>query len=79
MQSKRDSLVEVTLNTLVGMAIALLTQLLWFPMIGKTFTPFEHLATTAVFTAVSVLRGYVIRRMFNNFTVKQVEQSRERS
>lgn len=64
-QSKRDSALEALTNLLIGASIALLSQFVWFPLIGKEFTLTENLMTTAFFTLISFIRSYLIRRIFN--------------
>jgi len=70
-QSKIDSILEVLTNILIGAAIALVAQLFWFPLIGKTFSLSDNLYTMAFFTLVSFIRSYSIRRMFNGKSVYQ--------
>ena len=70
-QSKLDSALEVSTNILIGAGIALMAQMIWFPIIGKDFTLTENLATTAFFTLVSFIRSYGIRRLFNGRSVYQ--------
>lgn len=68
-QSKIDSFLEVTTNILIGAGIALLAQIIWFPIIGKDFTLTDNLTTMAFFTFVSFIRSYSIRRLFNGKSV----------
>lgn len=68
-QSKLDSALEALTNILIGAGVALVAQLVWFPIIGKEFTIGENLATTAAFTAVSFVRSYALRRLFNGRSV----------
>ena len=70
-QSKMDSFLETFTNIAIGMCFALLTQILWFPVLGHTFTMAENVLTTVVFTAVSFIRMYVIRRAFDGRSVYQ--------
>ena len=64
-QSKLESLAEVILNVGIGWVIALMTQLIVFPLFGIYVTVGEQLSISVIFTAVSIIRGYVIRRWFN--------------
>lgn len=64
-QSKLESLAEVILNVAIGWVIALMTQLIVFPLFGIHVTVGEQLSISVIFTAVSIIRGYVIRRWFN--------------
>lgn len=72
MQRRRHSLMETLLSTAIGFAVALLTQLLVFPLLGKPFTFGENLLLSSIFTAVSIIRGYAVRRLFNHLHVKGI-------
>ena len=63
-QSRRMSLVEAITNVLVGYGLAVLTQILVFPMFGLQPSLSENLAIGAAFTAISLARSYVLRRTF---------------
>ena len=71
-QTKIDSVLEAITNILIGAGIALIAQLIWFPIIGKHFSLSENLATTAFFTVVSFTRSYGIRRLFNGRSIYQL-------
>lgn len=64
-QSKLESLAEVSLNVAIGWAVAFLAQLIVFPLFGINVTVGEQLSISVVFTVVSIIRSYVIRRWFN--------------
>lgn len=64
-QSKLESFVETCINTTIGYVVALLSQLLVFPMVGIDVPFSTNLEIGAWFTVISVARGYVIRRWFN--------------
>jgi len=68
-QSKKDSVIEALFNIAIGAGVALLAQLFWFPILGKSFTMCENIATTLFFTLVSFIRSYCIRRLFNGRSV----------
>lgn len=68
-QSKVDSALEAFSNVFIGSLVALLTQLIWFPLIGKDFTLYENLLTTACFTVVALCRSYLLRRLFNGKSI----------
>ena len=68
MQSKKNSFIESLLNTLVGFLISLLVQLLIYPILNIPVTIFQNIIITSVFTIVSIIRGYIIRRYFNSKT-----------
>ena len=63
-QSRTMSLVEAVANVAVGYGIAVITQLLVFPLFGLSTTLAENLAMGAIFTVVSIARSYMLRRLF---------------
>lgn len=64
-QTKLESFVETCINTAIGYVVALISQLLVFPLAG-IHVPFStNLEIGAWFTVISIIRGYVIRRWFN--------------
>jgi hypothetical protein len=64
-QSKLESLIETCINTAIGYVVALLSQLLVFPLVGIDVPFSTNLVIGAWFTVISIVRGYVIRRWFN--------------
>jgi hypothetical protein len=64
LQSRRASFVEASANVVVGLVVAFLAQQLIFPAFGLVTTLRQDLGIAAAFSAVSVLRGFVIRRLF---------------
>ncbi len=69
MQSRWMSLVESATNIVVGYCLAVLTQVLVFPMFGLSVSLGENLGIGAVFTVVSLARSFVLRRIFNGLSV----------
>jgi hypothetical protein len=61
------SLIESATNLAVGFGVALLTQALLFPLFGFHASAREHVTITIVFTVVSFVRSYALRRFFNRF------------
>ena len=66
-QSRRMSLIEAITNVAVGYALAVVTQMLMFPWFGLHASFGENLALGLVFTAVSLIRSYALRRLFTRF------------
>lgn len=66
-QSRRMSAVEAMTSTAIGYGVAVTTQLVVFPLFGLPATLGDSLAIGAIFTAVSVLRGYAVRRLFERW------------
>jgi len=66
MQSKRHSLLESITNTLAGFLVSLLIQLIIYPVMGIPVSFHQNLIITFIFTIASIIRGYVLRRLFNH-------------
>ena len=70
-QSRWMSLVEAVANVLVGYGVAVATQMAVFPLFGLTVTVTEKLLIGLIFTAVSIVRSYALRRGFEALRVRQ--------
>lgn len=68
-QSKKASAVEVTVNMVVGYIIAVTAQHFIFPLFGIYVSVSDNLMIGGLFTVVSILRSYFLRRLFNWCTV----------
>ena len=64
MQSRTMSFIEAVTNVVVGFALAVLTQVLVFPVFGIAVTFDQNVSIAVIFTLVSLARGYVLRRLF---------------
>lgn len=63
-QSRWMSPIEAITNVAAGYGIAVATQVLIFPAFGLHTTLEQNLKMGVVFTGVSLLRSYVLRRLF---------------
>jgi hypothetical protein len=63
-QSRRMSLIEAATNVAVGFILAIIIQIAMFPWFGLQASLADNLALGGVFTAVSLIRGYAMRRLF---------------
>ena len=61
---------ESLTNVGVGYILAVLTQLAVFPMVGLRATLGDSLILGLIFTAISIIRSYVIRRLFERMKVR---------
>jgi hypothetical protein len=64
-QSRAASLFETLTGTVTGFLFSIWVQRLLFPALGHDLALTENMIVASVFTAVSLLRGYVVRRTFN--------------
>jgi len=63
-QSRRMSLIEAIANVAVGFALAVAAQIVVFPWFGLHASLGENLTIGALFTGISLLRSYALRRLF---------------
>ena len=68
-QTRLMSLVESVANVIVGYGVAVVTQILIFPVFGLHTTLAQNLKMGAVFTVVSIARSYLLRRLFERIRV----------
>jgi hypothetical protein len=64
-QSRACSFFETLTSTLLGFVLSVVVQRLLFPAMGHDFGYAENMVVASIFTAVSILRGYTVRRVFN--------------
>jgi hypothetical protein len=72
-QSRWMALVEAVANVAAGFLLALLTQIALFPLLGITVSAADSLLISIVFTAVSILRSFTLRRLFEAVRVRQAK------
>jgi hypothetical protein len=65
MQTRKQSLIEASLNIGSGFILSMCVYQLVMPMFGYPVTLVDNLGITSIFTVVSVVRSYVWRRIFN--------------
>ncbi|WP_428541266.1 DUF7220 family protein [Profundibacter sp.] len=69
-QSRTMSLVEAIANVVVGYGVAVITQMLVFPVFGLHTTLTQNLKLGLVFTVVSIARSFTLRRVFEALRVR---------
>jgi len=70
-QSKTDSLVEALTNIAVGCVAAFLSQLVIFTYYGLPVSLVVNAKMTLFFTAISLVRSFFLRRLFNYLTLRR--------
>jgi hypothetical protein len=71
MQTRTQSAIEAVSNVVVGYLVALVSQLLIFPLFGIHVPLSSNLAIGAWFTVISLVRSYVLRRWFNGLKFRR--------
>ena len=64
-QTRLGSLIEAGLNIVIGYGVAVLSQIAIFPLFDIHIPLSDNLLIGLWFTAISLVRSYVIRRWFN--------------
>ena len=59
------SAIEAAASTAIGFAVSWVLTLTVLPIFGYAVTISHSFAITAIYTAASILRGYLVRRAFN--------------
>lgn len=71
-QSKLASLVEVATNMAVGFIVSAYAQAVIFPLYGfSTLSLTENVQIVTIFTIISMVRSYLVRRFFNWLTARK--------
>ena len=66
MQTKKQSLIETLTSVFAGWLIGVILNLTILPLFDYNITVVDSLWVSLIFTVISVVRGYVIRRAFNS-------------
>lgn len=67
-QSRRASLLESAANIAIGYGVAVAAQVVIFPMFGINIPMSDNLLIGGLFTIVSLVRSYCLRRVFNKLS-----------
>mgnify|MGYP007122431013 FL=1 len=66
MQSKLQSITEAIVNVVVGYGVAVWSQYIILPLFDIHVTIQDNLVIGLIFTVISVIRSYTLRRIFNS-------------
>ena len=66
MQTKKQSLVETLTNVGIGWFISFIANMLVLPLFGYNINLTDGVLISIIFTVISIIRGYVVRRWFNS-------------
>jgi uncharacterized membrane protein YgaE (UPF0421/DUF939 family) len=68
-QSRAGSAFEALLNIAIGCGVAFLGNLVFLPLVGLQITAGQNLTLTFLFTGLSLVRSYSVRRLFNRLGI----------
>ena len=66
MQTKKQSFIETLTSVFAGWLIGVILNLTILPLFDYNITVVDSLLVSLIFTVISVVRGYLIRRFFNS-------------
>ena len=66
MQTKRQSAIESLTSTTIGIIIGIVLNLTILPIFGYPVSVVDSLWISVIFTVISIIRSYIIRRWFNS-------------
>lgn len=71
-QRRIHSLLESIVNVIIGLAINIVAQSIVFPLLGMHTSMAQNVEIALIFTAISIVRSFCLRRAFNSWHVHQV-------
>ena len=71
-QSRLMSFVEALANVVLGYGVAVVTQILIFPVFGLHTTLAQNLSMGGIFTGVSIIRSFLLRRAFEGLRAQSI-------
>jgi hypothetical protein len=66
------SLIEAVTNVAVGYVLAIVTQIVVFPIFGLHTTLAQNLQMGAAFTGISIVRSFLLRRAFEGLRAQSI-------
>ena len=64
-QTRLSSFIEAIINVAIGFVINFTANMFIFPLFGFHITPGANLLMGLIYTVISVVRSYAVRRWFN--------------
>jgi hypothetical protein len=64
-QTPRGAIIEAWFNIAVGFSVNYVVNIFLLPLVGASFTAMENFWLGWIYTAVSIVRAYSLRRLFN--------------
>ena len=63
-QGKKGSLVESIIQVLTGWGVAIITQLIVYPLMGIEVSIVQNINLSLIFIVVGFIKQYYVRRLF---------------
>ena len=65
MQTKKESLLEILISVTIGWLIGFISNMVILPLFGYPISVADSIYISILFTLISIIRGYIVRRYFN--------------
>ena len=66
-QGKKGSLVESIIQVLSGWGVAIITQLIVYPLMGIEVSIVQNINLSLIFIVVGFIKQYYVRRLFETY------------
>lgn len=75
MQSNKWSMIEAIVNAIVGYFVGVFAQMVVLPLYGiHGVSVSANMGMAAIFMVTSIIRGYLLRRLFNWLAVRRMKK-----
>jgi hypothetical protein len=64
-QTRKQSLAEACVGTALGFGVAVISNAIVLPAFGHQTTLHDNISIAIIFTGISLVRAYYLRRFFN--------------
>jgi len=64
-QTRIGSLIETSVNVFIGLVVSMIANHFVFPAFGFALSGQANVAISAIYTVISIVRQYILRRWFN--------------
>lgn len=71
-QSRKVSFLESFLNILIGISVAFAANAYFLPLFGFSISIEQNLYLTIIYTCISFIRSYFVRRFFNKLHLMDI-------
>ena len=72
-QSRTHSMLEAIAGTAIGFIVSVIITAIVLPAYGHEVTFSQNIQITAIYTVASIIRGYVMRRAFNQLHLRRAK------
>lgn len=76
-QTKKQSIIESVTNTFFGTFISFLASLIIYPLVGVEATMGDIGQLTIIFTCLSIVKNFIVRRFFETDTWRKLWKKRK--